>query len=127
MDFHVRAHSTHLDNDTRAYAEEKIGRAVTKVLGSKGGRVDIEVTDQNQGGGAPCSRVKVHVAIPHSASETVHVDDPDIRAAIDQCADKIGRAIKKNRGRRRDRVRTGEIPAYVPIVSDDDDDDDLDA
>jgi ribosome-associated translation inhibitor RaiA len=55
--------------------------------------------------------VKVHVAIPHATSETVHVDNPEIRTAIDLCADKLARAIKRNKQKRRTQARSGSFPS----------------
>lgn len=110
MQLNVRAHSVDIDNSDRAYATEKIGRIVEKFLG-KSGRVDIEFSEISKGGGHNLSRVKVHVAIPHAPSETVHVDDPEIRAAIDLCADKLARAIKRKKEKRRTQARSGSFPS----------------
>jgi ribosomal subunit interface protein len=110
MQLNVRAHSVDLDNSDRAYATEKIGRVVEKFLG-KSGRVEVEFSEISKGGGHNLSRVKVHVAIPHAPSETVHVDDTEIRAAIDLCADKLARAIKRNKEKRRSQARSGSFPS----------------
>ena len=112
MQLKVRAHSVDLNNSDRAYAEEKIGRTVEKFLG-KSGRVDVEVSEVSKSGGHNLSRVKVHIAIPHAPSETVHVDDEKVRAAIDLCADKVARAIKRNKQKRRDQARSGSMPALT--------------
>jgi ribosomal subunit interface protein len=126
MEFVVRAHSVDLDEATRDYAEAKIGRVVTKMLRTTGARVDVEVT--GQAGGAGQTRVKVHVVIPHATSETVHADGDDPRAAIDIAADKIGRALRRNKEKRRDRARaTGPVrDPRTPANDDDIDDDDVD-
>ena len=110
MQLNVRAHSVDLTSSDRAYASEKIGRIVEKFLG-KSGRVDVEVSEVSKSGGHNLSRVKVHIAIPHASSETVHVDDAEIRAAIDLCADKVARAIKRNKTKRRDQARSGSFPS----------------
>jgi ribosomal subunit interface protein len=110
MQLNVRAHSVDLDNSDRAYATEKIGRIVEKFLG-KSGRVEVEFSEISKGGGHNLSRVKVHVAIPHAPSETVHVDDVEVRAAIDLCADKLARAIKRNKEKRRSKARSGSFPS----------------
>ena len=116
MEFHFRAHSVQLEPDTRDYAEEKIGGALHKVLGKGGGRIDVEVTEPSHSGGRPCVRVKVHVAIPHAASETVHVDASGLKEAIDLCANKIMRAVKRRRNKRRTKARTGEFPALAAAI-----------
>ena len=113
MQLNVRAHSVDLTNSDRAYAEEKIGRTVEKFLG-KSGRVEIEVSEVSRSGGHNLSRVKVHIAIPHAPSETVHVDDKQVRAAIDLCADKVARVIKRNKQKRRDQARSGSFPSLRP-------------
>ena len=121
MQLNVRAHSVDLDNSDRAYATEKIGRIVEKFLG-KSGRVNVEFSEISKGGGHNLSRVKVHVAIPHASSETVHVDDPEIRAAIDLCADKLARVIKRNKQKRRTQARSGSFPSLKvppPPIEDD--------
>ena len=110
MQLNVRAHSVDLNDSDRNYASEKIGRTVEKFLG-KSSRVDVEVSEVSKGSGHNLSRVKVHIAIPHASSETVHVDDTDIRAAIDLCADKVARVIKRNKNKRRDQARSGSFPA----------------
>ena len=110
MELHVRAHSVEIDNDTREYVEAKVGRPIKKLLRGLA-RVDVELTELAKGGGATLHRAKVHVAIPHANSETVTVEDADLRAAIDKAADKIARAIKKNKSKRRGKVRTGSMPA----------------
>ncbi|MEE2827990.1 MAG: ribosome-associated translation inhibitor RaiA [Myxococcota bacterium] len=115
MEFHVRAHSVDIDQATRVYAEEKIGRTVEKFLGNTG-RVDVEVTEIARGSGPHLARVKVHVAIPHAPSQTVHVDDSEIRAAIDLCSDKVARAIKRSKQKRRSKARSGQFPALKPMV-----------
>ncbi len=114
MEFVVRAHSVELDEKTRAYAEAKIGRTVSKMLRGTGSRVDVEVTE------APHqARVKVHVSIPHAPSETVHADQSDIKSAIDVAADKIGRALRRNKEKRRDKARTTG-PVRDPHATEDD-------
>jgi len=110
MQLNVRAHSVDLDNSDRAYATEKIGRIVEKFLG-KSGRVDVEFSEISKGGGHNLSRVKVHLVIPRAPSETVRVDDPEIRTAIDLCADKLARAIKRNKEKRRTQARSGSFPS----------------
>jgi ribosomal subunit interface protein len=110
MQLNVRTHSADVDNADRAYAKEKIGRIIEKFLG-KSGRVDVEFSEVSKGGGHNLSRVKVHIAIPHAPSETVHVDDAEVRTAIDLCADKVARVIKRNKQKRRDKARSGSFPA----------------
>ena len=113
MQFQIRAHDVHVDDATRDYAEAKIGKAVQKILGSGGQRVDVEFTQQGHSG-AQEHRVAVHLYVPHSKPHVVTVNDPDMRAAIDVAADKIGRAVRRATNRKRDRARkgpTGEMPA----------------
>ena len=108
MDFQVRAHSIHLNDETRDYARKKIGKAVEKILGTVACKVDVEVSNLDHGKGAPSSRVKVVVFVPHAKSVSVQVEDADVKAAIDLSADKIWRALKRLRQRRRDLSRTGD-------------------
>ena len=115
MQLNVRAHSVDLNNSDREYAAEKIGRTVEKFLG-KSSRVDVEVSEVSRSGGHNLSRVKVHIAIPNAPSETVHVDDEKVRAAIDLCADKVARAIKRSKQKRRDQARSGSFPSLKPVA-----------
>jgi ribosomal subunit interface protein len=121
MEFHVRAHSVTVSDETRAYAEQKISAPLSKVLGSDASRIDVEITDLARGTGKPCFRVSVHGFIPHAKTQVVHVEDEDMRAAIDVAADKILRAVKRGRNKRRDRARhSGEWEAPVLDLGDDD-------
>jgi ribosomal subunit interface protein len=120
MDLNIRTPHIELKKSDRVYAEEKIGRAVEKVLGTQG-TVDIEISDLSNGHGAPRIRVSVHVHIPQAKSENVAVEDPDVRAAIDLAADRAARAVKRNKERRRGRVRSHgskEMAAHVPVEPD---------
>ena len=113
MEVNVRAHSFDLSDRSRSYAESKIGRSVTKLV--KGGApVDVEVSEQNKGGGPSLVRVKVSVAIPRSKPAVVTAEDAEIRAAIDLAADKIGRALRKTKEKRRGKGRTS--PGLSPVV-----------
>lgn len=113
MEVNVRTHSFDLSDRSRQYAESKIGRSVTKLV--KGAApVDVEVSEQNKGGGASLVRVKVSVAIPRSKPAVVTAEDPEIRAAIDLAADKIGRALRKTKEKRRGKGRTS--PGVAPVV-----------
>lgn len=117
MEVQVRAHSIQLKDDDRQYAERKIGKAVQKILGGGGTKVDVEVSNLDHGKGAPLSRVKVNVHVPHAKSVSISVDDPEVRAAVDLAADKIWRAVKRLRQKRRD---TGRQAEPMPIGIDDD-------
>ena len=125
MDFKVRAHSIQLTDEDRDYAEKKIGKAVQKILGTAGNSVDVEISNLDNGKGAPLSRVKVNVYVPHAKSISVHVDNPEVKAAIDIAADKIWRAVKRVRQKRRDSRRVGgpitmEDPAEQTLSGEDD-------
>jgi len=112
MQFQIRAHDVHVDDATREYAENKIGKAVQKILGSGGHRVDVEFS--SEGHGAPDNRVSVHLYVPGRKPHVVTVSDPEMKAAIDVAADKIGRAVRRATNKRRDRARkgnTGEMNA----------------
>ncbi len=102
MDCTVRAHSIQIDDDTRNYATKKITRSVEKILGGQSVSIDIEISNLDKGKGRPLSRVKVNVRVPQAKSLSVHVDDQDVRAAVDGAADKIWRAVKKIKQKRRD-------------------------
>jgi len=122
MEFHLRAHSVTLRPETREYAELKIGRVVQKVLRANS-RVDVDFSLENKGHGAPSVTCKVHVAIPHANSETISAEDADAHAAIDRAADKLARALRRNKEKRRTRDRTGgNLRAVKPERSADDDD-----
>ena len=108
MELRVRAPKGTIKPSTRAYAEEKIGRAVEKILGKDSSRVDVEIEDLANGTGAPMIRVKVNVFVPQNKSHVVSVDDPEVRAAIDLVADKITRTVKRSKNRRRDKTRSHE-------------------
>ncbi|MCP4873162.1 MAG: ribosome-associated translation inhibitor RaiA [Proteobacteria bacterium] len=122
MEFVVRAHSVKMDDASRDYAEAKIGKAVAKMTRGSNARVDVEVSKSTHGTGK--TRVKVHVVIPHVPSETVHADESEMKAAIDVAADKISRALRRHKEKRRDRARaTGPVrDPYAPAGDDDDGD-----
>ena len=112
MEVNVRAHSFGLSDRAREYAESKIGRSVTKLV--KGGApVDVEISEQTKGAGPSLVRVKVAVAIPRSKPAVVTAEDAEIRAAIDLAADKIGRALRRTKEKRRGKGRTG--PEIAPV------------
>lgn len=121
MQFQIRAHDVRVDDAHREYAEQKIGKAVAKILGSGSHRVDVEIS--HEGTGAPDHRVSVHLFVPHRAPIVVSAADPDLRAALDFAADKIGRAVRRATNKRRDKARrvpTGEMdaverPAAAPV------------
>ncbi len=115
MDFKVRAHSIQLKPEDRDYAEKKIGKAVQKILGSDGNHVDVEVSALDGGKGAHLTRVKVNVHVPHAKTISVHTDDQDVRAAIDVAADKIWRAVKRLRQKRRDNRRGNPAPITMDV------------
>ncbi len=119
MEVNVRAHSFDLSDGARAYAEAKIGRSVTKVVRG-GSRVDVEVSEQSKGG-APLARVKVAVAVPRGKPAVVTAENIDVRAAIDSAADKIGRALRKTKEKRRGKGRTS--PGLAPVAAPMDDED----
>ena len=124
MEIQVRSPHADIKKSTVAYAEQKIGAALEKVAGKEGSRADIEIADLSHGRGAPLMRVSVHVSLPQSKFQTVQVEDADVGAAIDLAADKIHRAIKRTRQRRRDRQRQShyDLPAMAaaPIEEDED-------
>ena len=124
MELQVRTPHADVKNGTKAYAEDKIGGALKKVLGKEGSRTDVEIADLSNGHGAPLMRVSVHVKVPHGKPHTVHVEDADVHAAIDLAADKIFRAVKRDREKRRDRQRHSQynLPAMEQVPFDDDDD-----
>jgi ribosomal subunit interface protein len=112
MQFQIRAHDVHVDDETREYAESKIGKAIQKILGSGSHRVDVEFSQE--GHGAPDNRIAVHLYIPHRNPLVVTVSEPEMKAAIDVAADKIGRAVRRSSNKRRDKARkgsTGEMTA----------------
>ena len=112
MHFQIRAHDVQVDDAHREYAEQKIGKAVAKILGSGSHRVDVEIT--HEGTGAPDHRVSVHLFVPHSAPIVVSVADPELHAALDLAADRVGRAVRRATNKRRDKARrgnTGEMDA----------------
>ena len=114
MQFQIRAHDVHVDDSIREYAENKIGKAVQKILGSGGHRVDVEFSQE--GTGAPDHRVSVHLFVPHRKPHVVTVNDPDMKAAIDVAADKIRTAARRGTQKRRDKARkgpTGEMAAIA--------------
>ncbi|HCP45354.1 MAG TPA: hypothetical protein DIU15_04900 [Deltaproteobacteria bacterium] len=124
MDFQVRAHSVTLRDNTRAYAQQKIATPLSKILRSSASRIDVEITDLAHGSGKPCFRVSVHVFIPHAKTQVVHVEDEDMTAAIDLAGDKILRAVKRGREKRRDKARnSGEFIAPTHDFDDDGADD----
>lgn len=104
MDITVRAHSVELDDATRQYIEDKVGHAVAKQIAGQA-RIVIDVSEEAPSHGAPQTRVKVHATVPHLPSSTVSADETEIRAATDVAADKIGRALRKTVGRKRDKAR----------------------
>jgi ribosome-associated translation inhibitor RaiA len=116
MEIDVRAHSIELKKGERAYAADKINKAVEKVLGGTSARIDVEISDLSQGSGAHLKRVAVHVHVPHSKTEVVRVDDPSVTAAVDLAADRIFRALKRNVERRRGRrhVTGNDLMAVRP-------------
>ena len=75
------------------------------------------MSNLDHGKGAPLSRVKVNVHVPHAKSVSISVDDPEVRAAVDLAADKIWRAVKRLRQKRRD---TGRQAEPMPVGLDDD-------
>jgi ribosome-associated translation inhibitor RaiA len=103
MDYQLRAHAVRLSQRTRDYAEEKLVKAVNKVVGKEGSRLDVEITDLAQGTGAPTYRVSVHVHVPHIKPHVVTVQDPEPRAAIDLASEKIFRALTRTLGKKRTR------------------------
>ncbi|MCO4768523.1 MAG: HPF/RaiA family ribosome-associated protein [Deltaproteobacteria bacterium] len=115
MDFKVRAHSIQLSAEDRDYAEKKIGKAVQKILGSDGNNVDVEISNLDSGKGAHLTRVKVNVYVPHAKTISVHVDNPDVKAGIDVAADKIWRAVKRLRQKRRDSRRNHTAPVTMDV------------
>ncbi len=119
MEVNVRAHSFDLSDSARQYAESKIGRSVTKVVRG-GSRIDVEVSEQSKGGGPSLARVKVSVAVPRSKPAVVTAEDSDVRAAIDSAADKIGRALRRTKEKRRGKGRTS--PGVAPVAGPDLDD-----
>ncbi len=124
MEIHVRTPHAKIKKATRAYAEQKIAAALAKVAGEEGPRADIEISDLSNGSGAPRMRVSVHVFLPRRKGQTVQAEDADVGAAIDLAADKILRAVKRNRQKRRDRQRQSHytLPAVTPGPVDEEDD-----
>lgn len=122
MEIQIRAPHADIKKGVRAYAEQKIGGALQKVVGKEGSKLDIEISDLSNGTGAPSMRVSVHVSIPHSKTVVVHAEDGDVGAAIDLAADKALRAVVRVRKKRRDRQRASHysLPAVPPTPYDDD-------
>jgi ribosome-associated translation inhibitor RaiA len=124
MEIQVRTPHASVKKGTKGYAELKIGGALEKVLGKDGSRADIEIADLSNGHGAPQMRVSVHVTIPHNKPHTVHAENAEVGAAIDLAADKILRAVKRTREKKRDRQRHSSynLQAVPPGPIDEDDD-----
>lgn len=124
MDCTVRAHAIQIDDDTRDYARKKITRSVEKILGKQNVTVDIEISNLDQGKGKPLSRVKVGVQVPQAKALSVQVEDKDVKAAIDGAADKIWRAVKRVKQKRRDHrgsVHGGPVTLEGPDPEEDPD------
>jgi len=117
MEFHLRTHSVEIDTYTREYAEEKIGRAVRKVVGKEGSRVDVEISDPAQGTGTPICRVTVKVSVPRTKPAVVHVEQAEPRAAIDLASDKILNALKRGVQKKRDKARKKNPAASRPRLA----------
>ena len=112
MDFHLRAHAVAVNDADRSYAERKIGGALKKILGNSASKVDVEVTQRNKRSGKPGHRVAVHVFIPHAKTQVVHADGESVKESIDLAADKVARAVRRERNRRRDKAcNSGSYPA----------------
>ena len=120
MEFNLRAPSTQIDRADRDYAEKKLTQALRKVVENAGVRVDVEVSSPSQSSGKPLTEVDVHVFIPKSKKQVVKVQAEGLRECIDLATDKIMRAVKRSRNRRRDKLRhSGEFKAAtVPFDED---------
>jgi len=125
MEFNLRAPSTPVDKTDRAYAEKKLTTALRKVLGSTAARIDVEVSSPSHSSSKPLTEVDVHVFIPRTKTQVVKVQAEELRECIDLATDKIMRAVKRHRNRRRDKMRhSGEFPAAT--APDHDDADEID-
>ena len=121
MEFNLRAPSTQIDHADRDYAEKKLTGALRKVVGNAGARVDVEVSSPSQSSGKRLTKVDVHVFIPKSKKQVVKVEAEELRECIDLATDKIMRAVKRSRNRRRDKMRhSGEFKAATMPLDDDD-------
>jgi len=122
MEFDLRAPSTSVSSSDRAYAEKKLTTALRKVIGSGSARIDVEVSTPSHSSGKPQTEVDVHVFIPRSKVQVVKVKGGELRECIDLATDKIMRAVKRRRNKRRDKMRhSGEFKAATLPMDDDDD------
>ncbi len=123
MEFTLRAPSTKITNADRDYAEKKLTHALRKVVDSSAARIDVEVSSPSQSSGKPLTKVDVHVFLPKSKTQVVKVQAEELRECIDLATDKIMRAVKRSRNRRRDKMRhSGEFKAATMPLRDDPDD-----
>jgi len=112
MEFNLRAHSISVQESDRTYAETKLTTALKKVLGGITARVDVEVSAPSHSSGKPLMEVDVHVFIAKSKTQVVKVKAEELRECIDLATDKVMRAVKRDRNKRRDKMRhSGEFPA----------------
>ncbi|MBJ92876.1 MAG: hypothetical protein CMP23_00215 [Rickettsiales bacterium] len=121
MEFNLRAPSTQIDNSDKDYARKKLTNALGKVVGSTSARVDVEISSPSQSSGKPLTKVDVHVFIPRAKKQVVNVEAEELRECIDLATDKIMRAVKRDRNRRRDKLRhSGEFKIATSPLDEDD-------
>src|ERR687883_48266 len=114
MQLQIKARNTAVSDSIRRYAEEKLGKLERHLNDSP--RVELELAVERN----------PSIAASHIAEATVWTkgpvlrareSSPDMRASIDQLADKLTRQVKRYRDRRRRRAPRGEGSAAAETAA----------
>ena len=123
MQLHIKARNTEVSDSIRRYAEEKLGKLDRHLNDSP--RVELELAVERN----------PSISASHVAEATVWTKGPvlraresssDMRASIDQLADKLARQVKRYRDKRQRRgqrlgaQRPGAEPAPLRPLDEDD-------
>jgi ribosome-associated translation inhibitor RaiA len=90
----IRDRGVELQEDTQERIERSIGFALDR-FGPRIKRVTVGLTDLNGPRGGVDKRCRVEVALEPTGTVLIHEDSPDLVAAVDLAAQRVGTAIAR--------------------------------
>lgn len=106
MHIDIQARDFWLTTALRKHVERRLGFALSTRY-DRISRIRVRLYDVNGPRGGSDKRCHLHVVIPGQADVVIVDTQPDLYAAIDRAADRVGRAVSRRLARLRRKERSG--------------------
>jgi len=99
----VKGRHMNLSASLKAHAEEKLGKAITRIFDGPAGTVEIELNDVGNVRDGKDKECRITVQMPHGKSINITEVDDDMYKAIDLAHDRLLNEVKRERDKRLDK------------------------